>query len=59
MKNLVNEVELLKLPQCEINFTPAISDSEILLAAGGRRPNEKFFKAVAQGRIIFAVDKGI
>ena len=49
----------MKLPQCEINFTPAISDSEILLTAGGRRPNEKFFKAVAQGRKIFAVDKGI
>ena len=49
----------MNLPQCEINYAPAISDNEILLAAGGRRPAEKFFKTVAQGRKIFAVDKGI
>jgi thiamine pyrophosphokinase len=52
-------VEILKLPQCEINCTPAIFDNQILVIAGGRRPNEKFFKAVAQGRKIFCVDKGI
>ena len=46
----------MKIPQCEIS---AISDAEILLVAGGRRPDEKFFKAVAQGKKIFAVDKGI
>ncbi len=49
----------MNLPQCEISYTPANFDSEILLVAGGRRPNENFFKAVAQGRKIFAVDKGI
>ena len=49
----------MNLPQCEINYAPAIFGNEILLAAGGRRPSEKFFKAVAQGRKIFAVDKGI
>ena len=46
----------MKIPQCEIS---AISDAEILLVAGGRRPDEKFFKAIAQGKKIFAVDKGI
>ena len=49
----------MKLPQCEIRYAPAISDSEILMAAGGRRPSEKFFKTVAQGRKVFAVDRGI
>lgn len=44
------------LPQCEIS---AISDAQILLVAGGRRPDEKFFRAVAQSRKIFAIDKGI
>ena len=47
------------LPQCEINYAPAISDSKILMVAGGRRPAEKFFKAVAQDRKIFCIDKGI
>lgn len=49
----------MKLPQCEIRYAPAISDNEILFSAGGRVPSEKFFKAVAQGRKVFAVDKGI
>lgn len=49
----------MKLPQCEILYLPALSDSKILLVAGGRSPTEKFFKTVAQGRKIFAVDKGI
>ena len=49
----------MNLPQCEINYAPAISAAEILLTAGGRRPAENYFKAVAQGRKIFAVDKGI
>lgn len=49
----------MKLPQCEIRYVPAISGSEILFSAGGRVPSEKFFKAVAQGRKVFAVDKGI
>lgn len=47
------------LPQCEIQYAPAISDVEILLTAGGRRPAENYFKAVAQDKKIFAVDKGI
>ena len=49
----------MNLPQCEINYAPAIFGTEILLAAGGRRPAENYFKAVAQGRKIFVVDKGI
>lgn len=49
----------MKLPQCEIRYVPAISENEILFSAGGRVPSEKFFKAVAQGRRVFAVDKGI
>ena len=49
----------MNLPQCEINYAPAIFGNEILLVAGGRRPAENYFKAVAQGRNIFAVDKGI
>jgi thiamine pyrophosphokinase len=36
-----------------------IPDAEILIVAGGRRPNEDFFKTIAQGRKIFCVDKGI
>ncbi len=49
----------MKLPQCEILYTPAIFGSKNLLVAGGRLPGENFFKAVAQGRKIFAVDRGI
>ena len=49
---------ILKLPQCEI-FYPAHIAREILLIAGGRRPDEKFFIEFARGRKIFAVDKGI
>ena len=49
----------MKLPQCEINYVPAIFSNEILFTAGGRRPSKNYFKAVAQGRKIFAVDKGI
>ena len=49
----------MKLPQCEILYSPAISDSEILLVAGGRTPNKNYFKTIAQGRKILAVDRGI
>lgn len=49
----------MKFPQCEINYTPTIFDNEILIVSGGRRPNENFFKSVAQGKKIFCVDKGI
>ena len=46
----------MQFPQCELLN---ILNAEILLVAGGRRPSEKFFKSVAQGRKIFAVDRGI
>ncbi|MBQ7705833.1 MAG: thiamine diphosphokinase [Selenomonadaceae bacterium] len=49
----------MNLPQCVILYMPKIPECEILFAAGGRVPSQKFFKAVAQGRKIFAVDKGI
>ena len=49
----------MKLPQCEILYTPAILGEEILLVAGGRSPAVDYFKTVAQGRKIFCVDKGI
>lgn len=49
----------MKLPQCEITYTPAVLDSEILLVAGGRLPNKDYFKTVAQGRKIICIDKGI
>ena len=45
------------LPQCEI-FTPTPAQ-EILFVAGGRSPSVDWFKAVASGRKIFCVDKGI
>ena len=45
------------LPQCEIfSKTPA---QEILFISGGRAPSRDWFKKVASGRKIFAVDKGI
>lgn len=47
----------MKLPQCEI-FTPTAAQ-EILFATGGRSPNVDWFKAVASGRKIFCVDKGV
>lgn len=47
----------MKLPQCEI-FTPKTAQ-EILFATGGRAPNVDWFKAVASGRKIFCVDKGV
>ena len=49
----------MKLPQCEILYSPAIPDSKILLVAGGRTPNKNYFITIAQGRKIFCVDKGI
>ncbi len=49
----------MKLPQCEIFFTPKTFSEEILIASGGRKPSEKFFSEVAQNRKILAVDKGI
>lgn len=49
----------MKVPQCEIRYAPAIPAAEILYVAGGRTPSKDFFRAVAQGRKIFAVDKGI
>ena len=47
----------MKLPQCEI-FTP-MTAQEILFATGGRSPSVDWFKAVANGRKIFCVDKGV
>ena len=49
----------MRLPQCEINFSPEVFAEEILLVNGGRVPDKNFFLEVAQGRKIFAVDKGI
>lgn len=46
----------MKLPQADFINVP---EAEILIVAGGRRPNEDYFKTVAQGRKIFCVDKGI
>ena len=51
-------INTLNLPQCEIIY-PAQVGREFLLTAGGRRPDEKFFMALARGRKIFAIDKGI
>ena len=45
----------MKVPQCEFN----IPDADILLVAGGRVPNADYFISLAQGRKVFAVDKGI
>ena len=47
----------IKLPQCEI-FYPSIAQ-EILFVSGGRVPSREFFLAVASGRKIFCVDKGV
>ncbi len=53
----------MKLPQCEIffkNYQPAnLPTTNYLLINGGRAPNEKFFRQIAQGKKIIAVDKGI
>ncbi len=46
----------LRLQQCEFINVP---DAENLIVAGGRRPDSDFFKNLARGRKIFAVDKGI
>lgn len=46
----------MRLPQVDFLNIP---DAEILIVAGGRRPNEDFFKTIAQDRKIFCVDKGI
>ena len=47
----------IKLPQCEIY--PLKNFREILFVAGGRRPDEDFFKKLSFGRKIYAIDKGI
>lgn len=47
----------INLPQCEI-FYPSIAQ-EILFVSGGRVPSREFFLAVASGRKVFCVDKGI
>ena len=47
----------INLPQCEI-FYPSIAQ-EILFVSGGRVPSREFFLAVASGRKIFCVDKGV
>ena len=46
----------MRLPQADFINVP---NAEILLVAGGRRPNLNFFKTIAQGRKIFCIDKGI
>ena len=46
----------MKLPQADFINVP---NAEILLVAGGRRPNLNFFKTISQGRKIFCIDKGI
>ena len=46
----------MKLPQADFINVP---NAEILLIAGGRRPNLNFFKTISQGRKIFCIDKGI
>ena len=46
----------MKLPQADLLNVP---NAENLFVAGGRTPNENFFKAVAQGRKVFCIDKGI
>ena len=48
------------LPQCVVKGQ-GISDKgqEILFVSGGRAPNFNWFKKVASGRKVFAVDKGI
>ena len=45
------------LPQCEI-FTSATAQ-EVLFVTGGRVPSVEWFRAVADGRKVFCVDKGI
>lgn len=47
----------MRLPQCEISTSPPAQ--EILFVSGGRPPSVDWFKAVADGRKIFCVDKGI
>lgn len=49
----------MKLPQCEILYTPAVPRAEILFVAGGRRPNSSWFKTVAQDRKVIGVDRGV
>ena len=49
----------MKLPQCEIIFTPEIFEDKILFVNGGRTPDKNFFTELAQDRKIFCVDKGI
>ena len=46
----------MKVPQCELLNIP---NADILIVAGGRLPNADYFVSLAQGRKIFAVDKGI
>lgn len=46
----------MNLPQCEIFSSPR---REILFVAGGRFPAADWFRTVAQGRKIFAVDRGV
>ena len=46
----------MKLPQADLLNVP---NAENLFVAGGRTPDENFFKAVAQGRKVFCIDKGI
>ncbi len=45
----------MKLPQCEIDCV----EFKNLIIAGGRRPNFIWFKAIAQDKKIFAVDRGV
>jgi thiamine pyrophosphokinase len=49
-------VNILRLPQADFINVP---DAEILLIAGGRRPDSDYFKILAHGKKIFCIDKGI
>lgn len=47
------------LPQVELMADPSWADTDILLVAGGRKPRASWLIEAAEGRTIWAIDKGV
>jgi len=49
----------IPLPHVTLSPAPAATGSEVLLVAGGRKPSIPWLLEAAQGRIVWAIDRGV
>lgn len=49
----------IRLPQVTLSPTPSPTGNEVLLVAGGRKPLIPWLLEAAQGRIVWAIDRGV